>query len=198
MIVALDNSFLTLLLNSEAAPRPNPKTGKSASHCRERILGLIDELSRGNGRILIPAPCLAEAFARSEAAEAAYLEELQSYSAIEIAEFNGRAAFELGRVIRGAKAAGDKRSGQDGAWQNIKMDRMIVGIAVAHGVSVFYSDDDRQANFARMAGLNVIHSWDLPLPDDKAQHSMSDGNEDQWPEHAKAPGPQSPKKPHAN
>lgn len=194
MIAALDNTFLTLLLNPTATPRPNPQTGEAVTHCRHRIEGLIDRLSSDGSSILIPAPCLAEALTRSEAAES-YFEALQSYSIIEIAEFNARAAFELARMIRSAIGEGDKRSAQEGNWQEIKMDRLIVGVAVAHGATTFYTDDSRQSRFASMAGLKVTHTWDLPLPDDRAQQSLMDGVEDQWPKQGKPPkatGPETP------
>lgn len=117
MIAAIDNTFLTLLLNPKAAPRPNPETGQPASFCRERIEALIDRLSQDNGILLVPAPALAEALCAADAIEA-YITELQQYEAIEIAAFDGRAACELGRVIRSSIKAGDKRSGQTGAWQH--------------------------------------------------------------------------------
>ena len=116
MIAAIDNTFLTVLLNPNAAPRPNPQTGQPTSHCKLRIEALIDDLSKKKSLLLVPAPALAEALCAAEAIEA-YFDELQQYSAIEIAPFDGRAAYELGRIIRAAIAAGDKRSGQTGTWQ---------------------------------------------------------------------------------
>lgn len=180
MIVAVDNTFLTLLLNPKAPARPNPNTGEPVPHYRQRIEHLIDEISQRNGTLYIPAPALAEALCMSAAAEAAF-EVLQSYSCIEIAPFTGRAAYELGRVIRTAKAEGDKRSGQMGDWQHVKMDRAIVAIAVALSVEVFYSDDDRQINFAKMAGLNVKSTWDLKLPAKYAQRHLSEAASETWP-----------------
>jgi hypothetical protein len=81
-----------------------------------------------------------------------YIDELQQYACIEIAPFDAMAAYELGRIIREAKLKGDKRSGQIGEWQQVKMDRAIVAIAVSRSAKVFYSDDNRQASFARLAG----------------------------------------------
>lgn len=84
MIAAIDNTFLTLLLNLGAAPRPNPATGHPVSHYRKRIEALVDDLSRRKGTLLVPAPSLAEALCASDAIEA-YFNNLQQYSAIEVA-----------------------------------------------------------------------------------------------------------------
>jgi hypothetical protein len=184
VIAAIDNTFLTLLLHPKAAARPNPATGLPVPHCRLRIEALVDTLSHSGGTLLVPAPALAEALCVSAAMET-YLEELQQYACIEIAPFDGRAAFELGRVIRSAMSEGDKRSAQQGSWQHIKMDRAIVAIAVAHSATIFYSDDDRQIAFAKLAGLNVKSTWDLDLPPEYAQQHLSEQGKDTWPEQKK-------------
>ena len=194
MIAAIDNTFLTLLLNPKATPRPNPATGEPTEHCRLRIEGMVDDLSKNDGTLIVPAPALAEALCMAEAAEA-YMERLQEFAAIEVAPFDMRAAYELGRVVRAAIANGDKRSGETGDWQHVKMDRAIVAIAAAQSVEVFYSDDDRQTRFAESAGLRVVHTWELSLPHDKAQKTMMEGNEAEWPKHPRPPKSTSSVKP---
>lgn len=173
MTAAVDNTFLTLLLNPKAAPRPNPATGLPVPHCRERTEALIDELSKRSRKLVIPAPALAESLCGSEAAEA-YLRELQQHRHIEVANFDTRAAVEFGRIIRDAKANNDKRSGQIGNWEQVKMDRLIVAIALSRGADTLYSDDTRQGNFAKMVGLSVISTWELDLPPEYAQQSLFD------------------------
>lgn len=37
MIVAFDNTFLSLVLHPGAKPRPNPSTGKPVEFCKERV-----------------------------------------------------------------------------------------------------------------------------------------------------------------
>jgi hypothetical protein len=180
LIEAIDNTFLTLLLNPGARPRPNPITGKPTEYCRQRIDALIDNLSNNGGTLLIPAPALAEALCVSHAAEL-YFNDLQQYAAIEIATFDGMAALEFGRFIRAAIKSGDKRSGQTGEWQQMKMDRAIVAIALSRSVTTFYSDDDGQIKFAKRVGLNVKSTWDLDLPPDHAQIHMSEHAEEPWP-----------------
>jgi hypothetical protein len=180
VIAAIDNTFLTVLLNPNAAPRPNPQTGQPIAHCRQRIEALIDDLSRKRATLLVPAPALAEALCATEAIEA-YFKSLQEYAAIELAPFDGLAAYEFGRIIRKAKANGDKRSGQVGDWQNVKMDRTIVAIALSRSATILYSDDGAQRNFAIAAGLAVKSTWELDLPDEYAQHDLSEVAGELWP-----------------
>jgi hypothetical protein len=186
LIAAIDNTFLTVLLNPNAAARQNPATGQPVPNCRQRIEALVDDLSRKNGTLLIPAPALAEALCAAEAIEA-YFDDLQQYSAIEVAPFDSRAAYELARVIRNAIASGDKRSSQTGTWQQVKMDRAIVAIAVSRSATTFYSDDPRQINFAKLAGLDVKSTWDLGLPEEYAQLHLSERLEQPWPQQKRLP-----------
>jgi hypothetical protein len=186
LIAAIDNTFLTMLLNPNAAARSNPATGQPVSHCRQRIEALVDDLSRRNGTLLVPAPVLAEALCATESIEA-YFNDLQQYAAIEVAPFDGRAAYEFGRMIRSAIAEGDKRSGQTGSWQHVKMDRAIIAIAVSRSATVFYSDDASQIEFATKIGLNVKSTWDLDLPSEYAQHHLSEQADVPWPPQKKPP-----------
>lgn len=180
MIAAIDNTFLTVLLNPKAAPRPDPGTGQAVTHCRQRIEALIDDLSKRHATLLVPAPSLAEALCATPAIEA-YFEGLQQFSAIELAPFDGRAAYEFGRIIRKAIANGDKKSGQTDSWQHVKMDRTIVAIAVSRSATILYSDDTNQKNFAIAAGLAVRSTWELDLPPEYAQHDLSEIAESPWP-----------------
>jgi hypothetical protein len=184
----MDNTFLTLLLNPKAAPRPNPATGKPVPYCRERIDSLIDEISARSGTLIVPAPSLAECLCGTDS-PAAYIEALAAYDNIEVAPFDQRAAYELSQAIRKADTAGDKRSGQLGNWQHVKMDRTIVAIALVYGATTLYSDDDRQCNFANMSGLATVHTWDLDLSSKWSQAHLQDGSDRAWPEQKVPPKP---------
>ena len=99
MIVAVDATFLTLLLNPNAEPRPNPKTNTATTHCQLRIEALIEKLTQQKAKIIVPTPALAEALCAAESAEQ-YIAPLSQLSAIEIAEFCTKAAigWRPGRV----------------------------------------------------------------------------------------------------
>lgn len=186
MIAAVDNSFLILLLNPDSPSRLNPATKAPVPYCKERIEDLIDDLSQKNGTLLIPAPALAESLCASEAAEI-HFERLQGYKAIEVAPFGARAALELGRIIRAASLKGDKRFGQVGDWQHVKMDRTIIAIAKVHSVEVFYSDDTDQIAFAKTVGLLVRSSWDLPLSERRSQRNLDERSRLPWPNQKATP-----------
>lgn len=186
MKALVDNTLLTLLLNPAANPRPNPANNKPTPHCRERIESLIDDLSEKKGTLYIPTPALAEALCVSDTIEG-YFSAVQQHSCIELAAFDGRAAYELGRIIRTARSNGDKKSGQNSSWQHVKMDRMIVAIAVANSVDLFLSDDDDQIKFAKSVGITVKSSWDLSLSERHSQQHLSEADQIDWPMHRKPP-----------
>lgn len=170
MIVAFDNTFLTLAINPSATPRPNPATGQPVSHCRERIEALIDGFGPRD-QVIVPTPAFAEVLCASADCDR-ILAAVQGVSCFNIIPFDARSAYELAMMTRAAIAAGDKKEGEDQPWQLIKLDRQIVAIAKAHGATVLYSDDTRQSNFATRAGLAVRHTWDLDLPSTHAQLNL--------------------------
>lgn len=171
MIIAFDNTFLSLALNPNAKPRPNPATGEPISHYSLRVEGLLNSHSKRGDTVLVPAPCLAELLCAVPDVERA-MGDINDSSAFEIAPFNARCAIELAAVTRAAIAKGDKRSGVAADWQEVKFDRQIAVIAKIGGAEIFYTDDLNQATFARNMGLAVKHSWDLDLPPESAQMEL--------------------------
>ena len=174
-IVALDNTFLTLILNKNAKPRPDPSTGNPVSYWKDRIDAMIDAHSGNNDRILIPAPCLAETLTIVPNVMKA-IDVINASSAMEIAAFDAKCAIELGLESHAAKKSGDKKSGSTDTWQKVKFDRQIAIIAKTAGASIFYTDDNGQTNFAKSVGLTVKHSWELLLPPKYAQQTLFDPN----------------------
>ncbi|MDP2120123.1 MAG: hypothetical protein Q8K28_09490 [Hoeflea sp.] len=173
MIVAFDNTFLSLALNPGTKPTPNPATGKPVDFCSLRVEALIDELGARGGTILIPTPCMAEmlcAVPDFERAIAAIFETV----AFDPAPFDARCAIELADASRKARASGDKRSGTSAGWNEVKFDRQIAAIAKVGRASTFYTDDANQTKFAQTLGLEVKHTWDLDLPDKYRQQSLLD------------------------
>lgn len=171
MIVAADNTIFTLIVHPAAKPRPDPATGKPTPHIQQKIDALLDLHSRNGDQLIIPTPALAEAFTIVPSAEK-ILEVLSRVSVIEAAPFDIRSAVELAEIQSSAIKAGDKKSGVTAPWQKIKFDRQIVATAKAHGVEILYTDDLDQSEFAKHAGLQVKHSWELPLPPSHAQYPL--------------------------
>lgn len=176
MIVAFDNTFLSLVFYNDAIPRPNPETGKPVEHCDLRINALIDEHSTRNDTILIPTPCLTELLVVVPDFSK-ILNEIDKLASFEIASFDVRAAIDLAAENRRVHRSGQKRGGVQASWNEIKFDRQIAMIAKVNNAQVFYTDDKTQSTFAKQIGLKVKHTWDLDLPAKYAQTDMLDDNE---------------------
>jgi len=174
MIIALDNTFLSLVFNLNTIPTPNPATGKPVDHCLKRVEALVDIHSKRGDTVIIPTPCLAELLCAVPDFEKT-ISEIDKSAAFYIAPFDARSAIELAEVQRQAKANGDKKGGIEAGWQEVKFDRQIAVIAKVNGADIFYTDDGNQSKFAKKVGLNVKHSWDLDLPPEYAQKDLLDG-----------------------
>ncbi len=168
MIVALDNTVLSLVFHPSAKPSANPATGKPIEHCALRVQALIDQHSTRNDTVIIPTPCLSELlvvvpdFAK-------VISEIKRSAAFEVAAFDVRASIDLAEEVRKSIAAGGKKSGVEAGWNEIKFDRQIAMIAKVYGADILYTDDSNQTIFAEKIGLKVTHTWDLDLPPKYAQ-----------------------------
>lgn len=84
--------------------------------------------------------------------------------AILIKPFDEKAAIELAASEVEDRQKGSKRGGSAAPWAKLRFDRQIVAIAKTNGASRIYSDDDDVAKFATRLGIQVIRTWELPLP----------------------------------
>jgi len=176
MIAAFDNTFLSLVLNPDSKPPIDPSTKKKLTHCKQRIDGLINSHSRRNDSIIIPSPCLAELLCAVPDLAAA-VGKINSSTAFDVKPFDARCAIDLAESIREAIKKGDKKSGIEAGWNEVKFDRQIAIIAKTNGAEIFYTDDGNQSEFAKMLGLKVVHTWELELPASHAQQDwVSDGD----------------------
>lgn len=165
MIIALDNSAFTLLVNPDARPPNDPSTGKPLSHAAARVNGLIDSLGV-NDRLVLPTPALAEALVVAGDAAPELIERIQSVPRILVAPFDQRAAIEAAMMHQEAIALhGSKKGASSGAWQKVKFDRQIIAIARVHRSDLLYSDDGPMCRFADSLGLDSQSTWDLPVPE---------------------------------
>lgn len=165
MIVALDNTIFTLVVNPAARPCPHWDTGETIDHHQARVQAMIDARSQAKDMIIVPMPSFAEALVRAPDA-ARILEAMRKFAALEPAPFDQKAALELAEMMR------DRPKSPDAPWQKVKLDCQIVAIAVASGAQALYTDDKGQSALASQVGLEVIHSWDLELPEDYRQRSF--------------------------
>lgn len=171
MIVAFDNTFLSLVLNPGSRPRPNPATGRPVEHCKERVEALVDALSERGDTVIIPTPCFSELLCAVPDLEKA-VSEINQSTAFDLAAFDERCAIDLADVVRKAISSGDKKAGSLTTWNEIKYDRQIAVISKVGGAEILYTDDGNQAEFARQIGLRVKHTWELDLPPSYAQKAL--------------------------
>lgn len=164
MILAVDSSALSLLINPAAEPPKDPATGEPLAHARERVLGLIASMTPSDS-VVVSTPVLAEVLVKAEEGAPGVLEQLHGQARVRVRPFDERAAVEVALMTRKALAAGDKRGGSDQLWQKVKFDRQIIAVARVAGATRIYADDDGLVAFARALGMDVVSTWDLPIPD---------------------------------
>lgn len=168
-MVVFDATMLLLLVAPDVAV-PRDTSGDPISYSRERMYGLIAELSERKTKIIIPTPALSEVFVRTDQNTAiAYVQKLKKSRHFRVEPFCERAALEVALISRDARASGDKKDGRDATWAKIKYDRQIVGIAAAHNAGTLYTDDAGLKATASRRGLRAIGLADLPIPEEKAQ-----------------------------
>jgi len=163
--IALDNTFISLLFFA------NAKAPSTVTHPYERLLSLIDECEKDGHVIYLPTPALAEVYSAMTNPESLE-EKILATRMFRIAEFNFRAAVILGKAIREAKDRGDKKSGSSETWAKIKFDHQIVAIAKSNRVNIFYTEDRKQANYAREQGLVVKGLNDIEISPDRIQRPI--------------------------
>lgn len=164
MIVGVDATALGRLINPKGTPPDDPETGRPVNRAEDRIRKLISDLERDRSTIVIPTPALAEALVVAGDAGPAIIERLRASGIFSVAPFDERAAVELAAMTRDALRAGHKSSGSDAPWQKVKLDRQILAIARTRSAQRFYTDDRSLIGFARAVGMEVVQTWELPLP----------------------------------
>ena len=164
MILAVDSSVLALLINPDAVPSKDPATGSPLVYARERIAGLLTNMS-ANDTLIVPTPVLAELLVKAGEGGPALLQQLQGQARIRVSPFDQRAAVELALMTREALNSGSKRGSSDQPWQKVKFDRQIISIARVAGAKRIYADDGGLTAFARQVGMDAISTWELPIPE---------------------------------
>jgi predicted nucleic acid-binding protein len=166
-MIGIDETGLSLMLYRGARPPKDPATGKPVERVEDRIEKLLEDLDADNERIILPTPALCEFLVLVGKDGPAYLEKIHESKTILVKPFDEMAAIELADLEHEARGKGDKRGGISATWAKVKFDRQIVAITKAHGATRLYSDDEDVIKFGKRAGLEVISTWNLPLPSAK-------------------------------
>jgi predicted nucleic acid-binding protein len=167
-MVAIDNTFLSLMLHPRAKPPNDPATGKPVERIEDRIDKLIEDLDSESERIILPTPVLSEFLILAGRDGPAYLEKLSDMKNILVKPFDQVAAIELAAIEVEDRLKEGKRAGSASPWAKLRFDRQIVAIAKTNGATRIYSDDEDVMKFATRIGIKeVIRTWELPLPSAK-------------------------------
>jgi predicted nucleic acid-binding protein len=164
MLAAIDSDFLSLLLNPDTDPPIDPATGKPVNMLVQRMEYLVSELERQKIRVVVPTPALSELLVIAGESGPDYLTLLDGHSVLKVEPFDQKAAVEAAASTRQALAEGNKKSGSEKKWQCVKTDRQIVAVAKTLGATRIYSNDGDVRNIAAKVGIEVVHVWDLPVP----------------------------------
>lgn len=78
--------------------------------------------------------------------------------------FDQVAAIELAAIEVEDRIKQGKRAGSASPWAKLRFDRQIVAIAKTNEAKRIYSDDEDLMKFAVRIGIQVIPTWELPLP----------------------------------
>lgn len=181
MIVAVDNSILTLILYPQAKATPNPATGKPVDDLASRLKSMITRHEENGDTIIIPTPVLTETFISLNSDPSILLDKLSALSVFHLYPFDMRAALMLAKLSNSEISKSERRRGI-APYQKVKFDRQIVSIALVADAEVLYTDDKSQSYFAESAGLKVVHSWDLDIADRFRQKDFKDdhGDDSSW------------------
>ena len=171
-MVIFDANFLLLLLDPSVDVPVDPATGQSLTRARDRVEYLIATLSQERETIGIPTPVIAEILVHAGHAGPDYLAVIGNSSHFRILPFDLRAAVEVAAMTASAIACGDKKTGNPAPWQKVKIDRQIAAIGIMERASTIYADDQSVVRLAKLAGMNAVSSWELPLPPEDPQGSL--------------------------
>ena len=163
-MVAIDTTFLSLMLNPRARPPQDPATKKPLERVGDRIEKLLEDLDSESERIILPTPVLSEFLVLVGNDGPAYVERLSAMKNILIKPFDVVAAIELAGLEVEDRQKHGKRAGSTSPWAKVRFDRQIVAIAKINQASRMYSDDEDVFKFATRLGIPGVRTWELPLP----------------------------------
>ena len=168
-MAVFDTTMLLYLLDPEARPPKDSRTGQPIVDPKIRVEALVDALHAERQAVLVPTPVLSEVLVHADDAAPSYLELLANTSRFRVAPFDEKAAIELAEMTRRASEGGDLRAGTDATRAQLRFDRQILAIARVQGEDHVYTDDRNMRTFAKKEGFHVTGLPDVPLPPSAGQ-----------------------------
>jgi predicted nucleic acid-binding protein len=181
MPVAFDSTMLSTLLNPNSGVPDDPATGKPLEWPKERVEGLINELSKAKKKIVIPAPVAAEILTVIGPTNTDYLSIINRSKVFEVVPLDAKAAVELAFLNRDVFGARDRKSKAQ-PFQKVKVDRQILAICKVAGCDTLYTDDKSLIGCAKLCGIATVRLCDLPIPDSARQTTLDLEPHDDLPE----------------
>lgn len=181
MPVAFDSTMLSTLLNPGSGVPDDPATGKPVEWPKERVEGLINDLSKAKKKIVIPAPVAAEILTVIGPTNTDYLSIINRSKVFEVVPLDAKAAVELAFLNRDAFGTRDKKSKAQ-PFQKVKVDRQILAICKVAGCDTLYTDDKSLIGCAKLCGIATVRLCDLPIPESARQHKLDLEPHDELPE----------------
>ena len=170
--IALDNTFLSVLLNPSGRMPYAPGTNDPIALAKERAESVIASIEKAKRRIILPAPAVAELLSAIGPDAQQYLNVISRSRVFEIGSFDARCAQELALLNRSVFLSTDEKDKKE-PYQKRKVDRQIIAICKVNGVTELYSDDFGLSNIARLCGVTPVGLHEIPIPESAKQGSLN-------------------------
>ncbi|WP_139225041.1 hypothetical protein [Dokdonella immobilis] len=168
----MDATVLLLLLFPTASPPIDPNTGAAVTRCPERIDLLLQNLSKGHIKVMIPTPVLGELLVKAGPQKAKIISDISSSSAFQVQPFDQLAAIELAEILDGNSGSVKPLTPTE-TKAKVKFDRQIIAIAKVAQVKTIYTDDGGLRNTAEKNGIVCVSTHELPLPPEPPQRTLN-------------------------
>jgi predicted nucleic acid-binding protein len=175
-MIAIDSTFLPLLLSHPARWPDDPATERPIERLQERVDLLIATFQEEKETLVIPTPVVSEFLVLADNDGQKYLDKMQRTPLYSIKNFDLMAAIELAEIRRAIASKlgrnAQRREKKLETKAKISFDRQIVAIAKVHRAHTIYSDDKGVRLFAEGQGIKCVSTWELPLPKDDDQQAF--------------------------
>ncbi len=139
-------------------------TADDASFEYLKIFNLIENLSKTNTIVGIPAPSWAEFIIKTDQATKDAIALVKGLPNLRVLPFDEASACEAALILRGALATTGKKGHSESDWQKIKFDRQILAIARVKNAAAIYTDDENLIKEANRVGQATIQTSEIPVP----------------------------------
>lgn len=131
-----------------------------------RLELLFENITKSRGKLIVPTPCLAEAFVHTQDETAEWVEIMSRKSAFVLAPFDAKAALECALIERVAFSKGGKRAGtvSKEPYQKIKIDRQIAAISKVHQTDLLVTGDQNLRAVCKTVGIKTSLVSELEVP----------------------------------